>query len=247
MANTYSVEFELSSSQYAARADTASLSQTGDITIEAWIKLEQLPSTPGTRFGIVSKFLDDAVDKRSYRFAVSAADKLEVTWSADGTSSNIAVWSADNAFVAGDVGEWRHVAAVVTVATETAVLYIGGSSIAATKTSDVGTATSIHDNDSQFAIGAGKNTSTTATELFDGLIDEARLWSVAQSADSLLGNYRKELLGTETNLQGYWKLNNDYNDSTVNANNLTASGSPVFSTNVPFSGESGLDLTSKIW
>ena len=234
MANTHSLDLELGNSQYASRADTASLSITGDITIEAWIKLEQLPSTPSTRFGIVSKFLDDAVDKRSYRLAVSAADKLEITWSADGTSNNIAVWSADGAFVAGDVGKWKHVAVAVTVATETAALYVDGAPVAATKTSDVGTATSIHDNNSQLALGAGKNTETTATEFFDGKIDNVRVWSVVRTTTEILAYYQQEL-GSATNLQGSWKLNNDYIDASGNGNTLTASGGPTFDTDVPFS------------
>ncbi len=45
MANTHSLDLELSSSQYASRADTASLSITGDITIEGWIKLESIGNT----------------------------------------------------------------------------------------------------------------------------------------------------------------------------------------------------------
>ena len=50
MWNRYSLDLELSSSQYAYVADNPELSITGDITIEAWIKLEQLPSTAGTAF-----------------------------------------------------------------------------------------------------------------------------------------------------------------------------------------------------
>ena len=55
MSNTHSLDLELSSSQYAYVADNADVSVTGDISIEAWIKLEQKASTAGTNFLIVDK------------------------------------------------------------------------------------------------------------------------------------------------------------------------------------------------
>jgi len=35
-------------------------------------------------------------------------------------------------------------------------------------------------------------------------------------------------------LVGYWRFENNYLDETTNNNDLTASGSPVFSTDIPF-------------
>ena len=46
--NRYSLDLEVSSTQYVYRADTASLSITGDLTQECLIKLEQLPSASTT-------------------------------------------------------------------------------------------------------------------------------------------------------------------------------------------------------
>ena len=74
--NTSSLDLELSSSQYAYCADSVSLSFTGDITLEAWIKLEQLPSTAGTDFEVIWKF-NDETDNRSYRLLISTTDKLQ--------------------------------------------------------------------------------------------------------------------------------------------------------------------------
>ena len=232
--NTHSLDLELSSSQYASRADTASLSQTGDISIEAWIKLEQLPSTAGSRFTIAAKFQDTPSEKRSYRFAISSTDKLEITWSADGTANNFAAWVADAAL--SGAGVWIHVAVTVDVSTETAVIYVNGSSVAVTKTSDVGAATSIHDNDAIFSIGNTPETTTAA--FFDGLLDEIRLWSDIRTGTEITNNYQAELIGNEAGLVGYWKLNNDYNDETANNNDLSPNNSPVFSTDVPTGFES---------
>ena len=39
----------------------------------------------------------------------------------------------------------------------------------------------------------------------------------------------------EAGFAGYWKLNNNYDDKTSNGNDLTATNSPTFSTEVPYS------------
>jgi hypothetical protein len=70
----------------------------------------------------------------------------------------------------------------------------------------------------------------------DGLMDEVRVWNDVRTAQEISDNYEKEISGGSANLQGYWKLNNNYTDETSNGNDLTASGSPVFSTDVPFVG-----------
>lgn len=68
--NTYSLDLEASSSQYASRADTATLSITSSIAMSAQIKPESLP-TSGNQMVIMSKW-DEAGVTRSYKFDISA-------------------------------------------------------------------------------------------------------------------------------------------------------------------------------
>jgi len=68
--NTNSLDLEASSSQYASRADTATLSITGDITLEAQIKPESMPAVGSTQT-LISKW-DESGALRSYRFDVAA-------------------------------------------------------------------------------------------------------------------------------------------------------------------------------
>lgn len=68
--NTASLDLEASSSQYASRADTATLSITGDIAIEAQIAPESLPSA-GNQMVLVSKW-DESGALRSYKFDIAA-------------------------------------------------------------------------------------------------------------------------------------------------------------------------------
>ena len=226
MANTKSVDLELSSSQYLSITDAnqTGLDITGDISLEAWVKLEQLPSTAGSVMALVVK--DDVGTQRSYIFNVPTTDKLRFNyWS---VSTNITTLDSTAAFfVAGDVGSWVHVAIAVDVSAQTAVMYKNGSSVAVTQTTT--DATSIEDNASTFYIGG-------STQFFDGLIDEVRVWSDIRTSTEISDNYEKELVGTEANLVGYWKLNNSLLDETSNDNDLTNNNSATFSTDVPFSG-----------
>lgn len=68
--NTHSLNLEASSSMYADRADTASLSITGDLAIECWINMESLP-TVGNSMVLVSKWNVNG-NARSYKFEIYA-------------------------------------------------------------------------------------------------------------------------------------------------------------------------------
>lgn len=69
--NTASIDYEASSSQYSSRADTASLSITGNISIDIQIKPESLP-TVGNQMVLMSKW-DESGVLRSYKFDINAA------------------------------------------------------------------------------------------------------------------------------------------------------------------------------
>ncbi len=231
MANTHSLDLELSSSQFASRADTASLSQTGDISCEGWVKTEQLPSTSGTRFTILSKLGDTGADanKRSYRFAINSSDKLELFWSADGTTSNFDVWDTDADF--GSNATWVHVAVALDVSAQSPIFYLNGSSSAGTRVSQAGTATSIHDNNVDFAVGDTPKTATRT--FFDGKLNSVRLYGDIRSGAEILANWKTSTpAGNNLAFSGYY--NADHNDDSGNSNNLTASGGPVFSTDIPY-------------
>lgn len=66
--NTNSLDFEASSSMWADAADSASLSQTGDITLEVWGKAESLP-TVGNVATLIGKW-DESGATKSYRMAL---------------------------------------------------------------------------------------------------------------------------------------------------------------------------------
>ena len=68
--NTASIDFESGSSMYAYGADTASLSITGNISLEAWVNPESLP-TSGNSMTLISKW-DQSGTLRSYKMDIAA-------------------------------------------------------------------------------------------------------------------------------------------------------------------------------
>ncbi len=66
--NTYSLDLESSSSQYASRADTASLSITANLSLECYIKPESVP-TSGNTMTLISKW-DENGNIRSYKMGI---------------------------------------------------------------------------------------------------------------------------------------------------------------------------------
>jgi hypothetical protein len=58
---------------------------------------------------------------------------------------------------------------------------------------------------------------------FNGLFDELRVWSVARTADEIMANYDKGVVGNEAGLVGYWKFD-DAAGSPTAADSVTTAG-----------------------
>lgn len=223
MANTHSLDLEASSSQYASAADSASLSVTGNITIECWLKLESLPAFNQEMY-IVSK--TDGGPNRSYVLRITnLAGTMQIRFgvSANGVNTNDSVYT-----YTPSTGTWFHIAITFNAGSGASELFIDGVS--------QGTSSSaffpIFDGTAALDIGSVLGSGS----FLDGLIDDIRIWSVIRTSTEIDDNKEIELVGNEANLQAYWKLNNAYTDETANGNTLTPSGSPTFSTDIPFVG-----------
>ena len=155
---------------------------------------------------------------------------LRLLVSSTGSNSEIYTWDVSNDV---STGTWLRWHITWDSSASTAKFYKNGV-LLGTK---VGSLTAIHDNASVFYVGADKNNAGNVANFYDGLIDDVRVWNDVRTASELLSKNNFVLLGTEINLIAYYKLDNDHTDSQTSGNNdLTASGSPSFSTDVPFSG-----------
>jgi len=233
MANTHSLDLELSSSQYAYCNDNADVSITGDISGECWIKLETKASVVGVNVHLINKWTDQN-DDRSYTFFIATDDTLHFAASDDGT------WNANHRFQSHSsttltsTGVWVHVGFSFDISEEDCHFYINGVE-EDDIVDDTPIGATMDDNISKFSIGCYFDGAGSADRFLDGKIDEVRLWSCVRTEAEFATNKDKELTGSEANLVGYWKLNNNYTDS-CKSSDLTASGSPVFSTDLPFIG-----------
>lgn len=223
MADTHSLDLERNLSQYASITDAnqTGLDITGDITVEVWIKPESVPGGTSATHTILSKYVTES---HSYIFAIYTNGSGTL-----GSYMFLSDVDAGGEFLfkayTFSAATWYHIAWAWVAATSTCTFYVNGASIGTA----VGTKTSINNGSAPFSLGTFEN----GAEGWDGLLDEVRVWNDIRTPTEISDNYKKELVGTESGLAGYWRLNNNYTDETSNNNTLTPSGLPVFSTDIP--------------
>lgn len=206
-APTQCSDLEGSSSQYASRASgsLSGITFTDDFTCEAWVKLESY----GVGF-IVSRRSSSIA---GFMFYVDAVGRV-VLGGANGSTADTVT-----SYPSLPLGRWVHVAASLDISGATGVTYINGVAVPSAYSNNAATGVTQAGN---LAVGAEPS---SPTFYFDGKLSDVRLWSDIRTATEIRENMNKQLTGSESNLVGYWKLNGNFNDSTSNANNLTAQNS----------------------
>ena len=194
-------DYESGNSEYQYAADSALLSQTGNVTLSAWIKPESV--TASTLFDIVGKW--DGSNE-SYLMA-QFGDEIRLY--VDSSSNYVTTNSADLS-----TATWYHITGVYDTVNATAKIYVNGSLQATTTTGTI--PSSIGDDGGRFQIGAEDST-TTAANFYDGIIDDIRLYKKAFSSNEAL-----QLYTFAPSPVAYWKLDDGSgtttNDSSTNGN-----------------------------
>ncbi len=229
---TQSLGLAKASSQFASRADTASLSIVASFTIEGWVKPASTPGA-GSGYTIASKF-DSPTNQRCWNLQLdngnSSAGSNVLFMYGDVLGDNSIPTSAYCTW-SPSTGVWYHVAGALTVGTPaTIALFINGVSQSITYNVQSNTV-AIADGNNPTAIGT-LNTLGTPVLFWDGQVSLFRLWSVVRTEAEILANMCA-VLGATTNLAAEWTFDNVYTDNSGNANTLTSSGSPTFSADVP--------------
>ena len=224
MANTHSIDWELSSSQSASITDASQtgLDITGDITIEGYFNFESLPTSD--IFTIAGKWGDGSNSQAAYLF----------DYQHDGANAKLRFLQNDGAgndtltknITAPTTGVWVHLAAAWTASTTTAEFFVDGVS----QGTSVGSNTSTSNTAAAFEVSVRQS-----TDFFDGKMNNLRIWSSARSAAQVLAN--KDLVLTSGPVSSWYSTDN-HNDN-IGSNNLTAANAPVFSTDVPFTDATG--------
>jgi hypothetical protein len=233
MSNTHSIysDRDATTSQGGLITDESQtgLDLSGNFTMEAWGK-RTVDTVSGYIYLIVSKYLATG-NQRGYWLVyrnISGVERISVNLSPNGTNIYRVDWSNT---LTKDT--WTHLAVTCTIANSNSTkltLYVNGSSEGnGTLTTDPGSFSEIYNTTASFGLGIGADNGSG----WGGNIDDVRVWNVVRTSTEIENNYQTQLAGNESGLVGYWKLNNNYNDSTSNANHLTAYNSPTFSNDVP--------------
>lgn len=192
VASTEAVALASASSQYLDAADSASLSITGNITLELWVKLDSSPGS-GVIYTLISKLLATG-NQRSYEFYYhndGGTLKLGFITSDDGSGADVLTV---NNTLATDT--WIHLAIVWTASTATAEFFKNGASIG----SSAGAKTSLFNSTALLNIGRSEGVGN----YFNGKIDDVRIWNGLRTETQINDNKSVELAGNESGLAAYW-------------------------------------------
>ena len=160
---------------YGYTADSAGLSMTGDLTISGWIKPESVTAT--TFFDIAGKWDGSS---ESYLLALYG-DELRMYIDA---SANYKTTNSANLIA----GTWYYVAGVYNSTTPEVRLYVNGAEQAGIVSGTI--PQGIGDDGGRFHIGA-EDSSTSATNFFDGVIDEVKVYPFAMTPSQLNTDYNQ--------------------------------------------------------
>lgn len=203
--STQCTDLESSSSQYASKTTPTGITFTDDYTCEAWIRVESYKVN-----AIVSRHNGST----GFIFYLEADGRVTI----DGQGSTGRTGTTTQSI---PLGRWVHVAGSLDMSANSGVIYIDGVSVPVIMS---GSDTSLTQA-GNLAVGAWNS-----LNFFDGEIADVRVWNIVRTSTQIRDNMNQALVGNETNLVAYFKLNGNFNDSTSNANNLSAQGGAIATT-----------------
>jgi len=173
------------------------LNLTEAVTMEAWIKPSGWGSMQNMGFGRV-------VDKKNIslflnRQGGSLSSHSLAVWLATENGSPGFSNSPENTI---NLDEWQHVATTYDESSSTVKIYINGIEQMVSQASGQ-LSGSISDNSAvDLRIGSG-----ATPFIFDGAIDEVRIWNIVRGGEEIQANMNHYLTGNEPGLVGYWQMN----------------------------------------
>ncbi len=195
---------------------------TNTLTVEAWIK----PSANLGYAGIINNLWETSGNKGGFGLTmggVSANIMFAVTTTASATYLPATIPA---------LNQWVHVAG--TFDGSTMRVYING--IETATTAKTGSITYASPND----LMIGRYWDNNESYYYTGAVDDVRLWNIVRTQSEIANNRFTELIGNESGLAGYWKLNEG---SGISANDETANNKDGVLTNgVAWLSESGLPV-----
>jgi hypothetical protein len=188
---------------------TTNLPASGNITLEVWINVKNFKT--GLYEGVIIE--RSGSSSHGYMLRCGGAGYVEFYVGGSGWAGGSAISSANTILL----NQWYHIAG--TYDGTSIKLYVDGKIIGTTSYSG--------GNAGNSTCNLGRSPAFT-NRLFEGKIDELRVWNTARTETEIKANMFKEI-GTHTNLKAYFKMSNGtgttLTDNSGNSSTGTLSGS----------------------
>jgi hypothetical protein len=199
-------------------------------TMECWVRLDV--TNVGQRILAISNTTAGNVRYSLFYFQTDGKFYIQIQNTTTFSSGSTTTASANT---------WYHLAAVFESDTSRK-LYVNGV-LEATGTDNV-----TFNNSADNKVNMGRHFS--ASLFLNGKLSDVRIWNTARTAQEIADNYQKRLIGNESGLVGYWKLDKGSGttvaDSTTNANAGTITGA-VWDNSEPFTEPIDDGTAVRIW
>jgi len=190
---------------------------TGNLTLEAWIRPDTLP-TGTNRAVLISKWTQGgATSAQSYRLSLLAGGTLSLELAGDpGTGATTETHTFGG--YSARAGRWDHITVTYngTGGTDrSAKLYVDRELIARSASTAFGT-NGVQNATAAFTIG--NDVAATSATAFDGDMTDVRVWDVARTAQQVFANYNRRIRLTDessTSLIVNWTLDRDTTATTL--------------------------------
>ena len=186
------VQFDGSNDLMRATVGTNTFSN--QITMELWVN-----------------FLDLTAQQNPIRLGDAETTANRIVLEKRATTNNFSVFMGNNTTnttVASDfvvsADTWYHTA--FTYDGTTAKIYVNGNLVKSQAVSGVSLANTVQE------VTVGGDTFGFFSK---ALVDDVRVWNTVRTAEQIRDNYDQQLTGSETNLQGYWRFDDDTAGTTL--------------------------------
>jgi len=195
-------------------------------TLETWVKFDVIGVSQSILF-----LSNSTTSNIYYGFGLTTTGKLTIR-----NRNTTDTLTVGNTIISENT--WIHVACVFTSDTSK-TLYLNG-------VSEITQTNSVSFSSSDIVVLMGLLRTTSPITYLNGKLSDVRVWNTARTVTEILDNYNKRLIGNETGLVGYWKLDEGNSttakDYTSNENAGTINGA-IWDNGEPFSSEVISDFT----
>ena len=199
-------------------------------TLECWVR----PETTGVTHSLVT--INDSTTSSIYYGIYFTGSRFGI----QARNTTVRGNTTTNTFT---TNVWYHVAGVFNSATDRK-LYVNGVEQV------TGTDSVNFSNTANNKVLLGVVRIVSPTSYLNGQLSDVRIWNTARTQQQIADNYQKRLIGNESGLVGYWKLDKGSGttvaDSTTNANAGTITGA-IWDNSEPFTEPIDDGTAVRIW